>query len=76
MEGGVEPGGRVPQPRVGVPGEGGEGRGELHGRQERVGGLFLVRHPAPALTAPWSDPLLLVRSAVSTWVPATHTEGP
>ena len=51
MEGGMEPGGGVPEPRVwpGMetrPGERGECAGELHGIEEGVGGGggLLVRH--------------------------------
>ena len=51
MEGGVEPGGGIPEPGV-CPGmktcsrEGGEGTRELHGIEEGVGGCggLLVRH--------------------------------
>ena len=51
MEGGVEPGGGIPEPRIcpwmkAGSREGGEGAGELHGIEEGVGGGggLLVRH--------------------------------
>ena len=42
---GMKTGGRIPEPRVRMAGEGGEGGGgELHRVEERVGRLLLVRH--------------------------------
>ena len=80
VEGGVEPGGGVPEPGVSPwvqtgSREGGEGAGELHGIEEGVGGCggLLVRHLRGSDDHHHSESGESVLSwGLSTWLCARH----